>query len=152
MDTDKLQEMMDNAGDASRMKTLALSPQLTLGDIITKLEHLQAGLDKDDLERDPDVHFDFEYIQPTSFQSWRGIYKELALGFAIDGEAPKLSKFIEQCKECLGKSFYGYKGGDFIMSKRTPVWVANNGNSGNTAIVDVGFDYWVVLKTATCES
>jgi len=150
-----MQKILDNACDAGRMETLKTSSQLTLGEIILKTEHIHAGLEEDDLERDPEVHFDFEYIRPTEFDSWRGVYKELALGFTMERDSSKgpvtISSFIKMCKECIGKSFYGYKGGDFVMSKHTPVWVANYGNSGNTGIVNVKFDYWLILETGHCE-
>lgn len=49
----------------------------------------------------------------------------------------------------IGKTFTGYKGGDFEMSRRTPVWVANYGNAGNTGIVGIHDDgYSVIILTA----
>ena len=64
----------------------------------------------------------------------------------------KLIAFKNMLKLAIGEVFEGYKGGDYTMSKNTPVWVANYGNSGNTGIVDVIHDeYQVVLVTQYCE-
>jgi hypothetical protein len=30
--------------------------------------------------------------------------------------------------EAIGKTYTGYKGGEYVMGKVTPVWVANYGN------------------------
>lgn len=148
---EQMQKMLDNACGADRMRIMSASKQLTLGEIITKIEHLISHMDDDVDLNERAVRFDFEYVRPAFFDSWRGIYKELALGFSIDGEDVTINKFLAMCKECLGKEFTGYKGGDFTMHKNSPVWVANYGNSGETGIVGVKFDYWLILETARCE-
>jgi len=151
MNDTQMQKMFDNAADAGRMETMKTSKQLTLGEIIIKIEHLISHMDDVDLD-ERGVQFDFEYLRPSSFDSWRGIYKELAIGFGTDCEEKSINKFLSMCKECIGKEFTGYKGGDFTMHKNSPAWVANYGNSGNTAIVGVKFDYWLILETAWCEA
>ena len=60
----------------------------------------------------------------------------------------KVSEFLKMLKECIGKEFYGYKGGTFRMNKHTPVWVANYGRSGSTAVIEVVDNgYEVILIT-----
>jgi hypothetical protein len=84
--------------------------------------------------------------------SWRGIYAELAIGFSSEGNI-KVIDFYNMLKEAIGKEFTGYKGGEFIMGKATPVWVANYGNSGNTALLDVvDDDYQIILITGYRQS
>lgn len=64
-----------------------------------------------------------------------------------------VKEFLDLAKETVGKTFTGWKGGDFVMGKNTPLWVANAGDVGSTGIV--GFkdnDYEVILQTGTCES
>jgi hypothetical protein len=108
---------------------------LTLGELIDKLESLDT-LPDDDRE----VVFDFEYLFPTYFSSWRGNYDELALGFSSHEEGDKAKTILEfkaMCKGTVGETFHGYKGGDFVMDESTPIWVANYKNSGSTALVGV---------------
>lgn len=142
-----IQKIMDNAVKAKRAESFKDSTQLTLGEIISKLEAIP--------EREDDeatVCFDFEYLRPTSLDSWRGSYNELALGFSDDGQEPKLSDFIKHLKDAVGKEYEGYKGGEYTMSRHTPVWVANHGNAGSTSIVDIlNNGYEVILITGRTE-
>ena len=130
---------------ASRKETLVSSDQLTLGELILKLEPIVEKQDKEE----PMVQYDFEYLFPTDIDSWRGSYEELALNFTSEGEQMKVSEFLKMLKSTVGKTFIGYKGGEFVMSKHTPVWVVNYSNSGNTAVIEVvDKGYTVLLITA----
>lgn len=142
-----IQKMFDDAVSAGRAKEFAESDQLSLGEIISKCEAIaEKGHKISDGEIS--VVFDFGYLHPVSIDSWRGIYKELALGFSNKGNPMKLSAFIEMLKDAIDKTFEGYKGGDYTMSRHTPVWVANYGNSGSTAVIDViDAEYQVVIVT-----
>ena len=152
-----LQTYLDNAVKASRAKSLANSDQLTVGEIILKLEPIvekQKERMADGKTEEATVCYDFEYLFPTSIDSWRGIYAELALNFVdsdrgrTDEKPMKVSEFLEMMKSVIGKEFTGYKGGEFTMNKHTPVWVANYGNSGNTAVIDIVDDgYQVIIIT-----
>lgn len=139
------QEMIDAAVAADRAAKLAQSDRLTLGEIIDKCEAVGG---------DADVVFDFEYAVPRGLDSWRGVYAELALSFDFDrGEALNLPEFVAMLKEAVGKTYYGYKGGEFTMSRGTPVWVANYRNSGNTAVIGVrDCGYQVVIETGYREA
>lgn len=129
-----LQTYIQNAVKASRANTLANSDQLTLGELILKLEPIVKNQKEGE---EATIRYDFEYLFPTSIGSWRGSYDELALNFETQGEEMKVSEFLKMLKECVGKTFTGYKGGDFTMHKGTPIWVANYSHSGNTAVIDV---------------
>jgi len=137
-----LQTYIQNAVKASRANTLANSDQLTLGELILKLEPIVNNQKEGE---EATVSYDFEYLFPTSINSWRGSYDELALNFETQGEKMKVSEFLKMLKECIGKTFTGYKGGDFTMHKGTPIWVANYSHSGNTAIIDVVDNGYVVI-------
>ena len=142
-----LQTYLDNAISASRTKRLETSDQLTLGEMILKLEPIVYAQQK--RENEATVKFDFEYLFPTEIDSWRGSYSELALNFTSEGEPMKVSAFLQMLKDCVGKEFTGYKGGEFKMGKLTPIWVANYGNSGSTAVIEVVDNgYEVILITA----
>ena len=134
-----------------RTETFNKTDQLTLGELIAKCEAIaERGYRLSDGSK-PTVSFDFEYMGPTDISSWRGSYDELALGFG-DGCDPALTDFIDMLKGVVGKQLEGYKGGEYTMTEQTPVWVANYGNSGNTAVVDVLDKEWqVIIATGYCE-
>lgn len=142
-----MQSFIDAQLAASRASTLANSPQLTLGELISQLEAIPIR----EGDNEQGVYFDFEYFIPTVLSSWRGSYSELAIEFGSNSPV-KFSSFLAMLKEAVGKTFEGYKGGDFIMNRHTPVWVANYGNSGNTGVVGVkDCGYKIVILTAYCE-
>lgn len=141
-----------------RNRAFASSAQLTLGEIIEKLE--KCGLTHGENVEHKKVDYDFGTAIPTTLDSWRGSYTELALGYKLSGYDNNEEHFTEttaetllsELKSAIGKEFTGWKGGDFTMDADTPVWVANAGNSGNTGIIDVVDDGWrIVLMTAYCE-
>lgn len=104
-----------------RQEELKNSPQILLGELIAKLEAI--------LDRTKEVVFDFDGMIPTELDSWRGSYCELAIGYDSSATPPTLEKFLEMLKGAVGKTYEGYKGGDFVMGKATPVWIANYGRS-----------------------
>jgi hypothetical protein len=118
--------------------------QLTLGELIEKLEKIVAKSDDSEMT----VRFDFEYLAPLKFTSWRGAYKELAINWSEENDITAVC-FLKICKEAIGGQFDGYKGGLYIMGNNTPIWVANSHNVGNTALIDVeDKGYIVILHTA----
>ena len=105
---------------------------MRLGQLIKALELL-----------DPEnqVQFDFCGFQPGRLTSYRGYYDELALTYCDRYESNyesnyeskclnTVGKLLKECKEAVGKTFIGYKGGDYVMDKSTPVCVAAWGPSG----------------------
>lgn len=133
----------------NRRERFLNSKQLSLGQLISKLENLISEKNKDYTK--VRVVFDFEHFYPTKFDSWRGSYDELALNFVnFSSDKPTLSviEFLNMCKDVIRKVFTGYKGGEYMMDETTPIWVANYGNSGNTALIDIlDNDHEIVLIT-----
>ena len=130
------------------------SNQLSLWGLINEIE--KCGVERENGEI-KSVCFDFGSAVPTDLDSWRGSYDELALGYMLSGYDNKSEHFAERnakdllthLREAIGKEYTGWKGGDFTMSKKTPIWVSNSGNSGNTAVVGVLDDGWrLVIITA----
>jgi hypothetical protein len=116
-----MQTMLNNMMAAHREKRMARSAQLTLGELTTKLDAIH--------DKSKPVRFDFGGCVPRDFDSWRGSYAELALEF--DTSAPQtIAELLDLCREATASIFTGYKGGDYRMSRQTPVWVANYGRSG----------------------
>lgn len=113
---------------------------MTLGDLISTLKRK---------EPETDVGFDFVYFVPNGIHSYRGYYDQLALGYVHAAKQEiNVAKLIAILEDANGKTFTGYKGGDYTMDSRTPVWVANHNEAGGTAIVDVRDDgYRITLVT-----
>jgi hypothetical protein len=142
------QTYLNNVILAAREKTLANSDQLTLGELILKLEPIVEKYKDKDEQSIPTVVYDFGYMRPSCFDSWRGAYKELALDYNEDSDAMKVTDFLEMCRQTIGKTFTGYKGGEFTMNKHTPIWIANHGDAGSTALIEVVDNtYSVILIT-----
>lgn len=113
---------------------------MTLGMLIARLE-----------EANPEhsVYLDFARCAPTTFASYRGFYDEIAVGFS-DNDSTTVAQLLARAQGALGQTFQGWKGGDYVMTDRTPVWVANDGNASGTKLVKVVVgDRCVTLLTDT---
>jgi hypothetical protein len=130
--------------DEIRKLRFANTIQLTLGELIGKLENIAYTGDE------PHVCFDFGYFYPAGLCSWRGSYNELSIEYSNNmAKEPKLTEFISILKDAIGKQFTGWKGGEYIMSEYTPIWVSNEGEACETAVIDVlDCKYKIVLQTA----
>lgn len=152
MDMD-LQKVLDNAVQVQRAEVMKTSVQLVLGELILKMEGVK--------NKALPCYFDVDDYYPIAVNSWRGSYCELAIEYGKGenkGERVQtVSEILGLLKETVGAIFIGYKGGDYMMGKTTPVWVANYGNSGGfreleTAIIDVQEkDDKVVIITKSME-
>src|SRR5579884_2690083 len=116
-----IQEILDNAVQVQRAEQMKTSEQLMLGELILKLEAVQ--------NKNKPVAFDDPVYHPVDIGSWRGSYCELALEYSQDGEVLSTAILLQMLKNAIGKTFGGYKGGEYMMGKTTPVWVANYGES-----------------------
>src|SRR6266699_544290 len=118
------QEIIDNAVEVQRANSMKTSPQLTLGELILKLEAIE--------DKNKPVIFNKQYF-PTDIDSWRGSYRELAFEYMeiiVTAEQPRTAvTWLKKLKGTIGTTLHGYKGGEFLMGKTTPVWVANYGES-----------------------
>ena len=73
---------------------------------------------------------------PIEFDSYRGYYDQLALNYDINGSCT-VEKLLKLAKKSVKKTFIGYKGGNFLMTKNTPVWISNYGNTSNMLLTKV---------------
>jgi len=112
---------------------------IKLGELIKKLEAMP---------QDANVYFDFGRLVPHGVDSYRGYYDHLAIGFG-DGSPTKVATLLKELKAAVGKTFQGYKGGDFRMSEDTPVWVANYGRTSDTTVAEVKHLGWCVVLFTT---
>lgn len=128
------------------------SQQISIGRLIKLIE--DAGTKSPTTGKDKGVRFDFCYCFPTSIDSYRGYYDELAIGFKIAGYegnsevATSADEFLKLLKGAIGNTFTGWKGGDFMMTEDTPIWVDNPGNASSTAVMGIEDDgYQIVIRT-----
>lgn len=106
-----MQALIDGFAAQERMKRA--NSQMTLGKLISLLNSLDEDLEVEGL------------ICPHSY---RGYYTDLA--FSTTDVTFLASHILATVKECLGKTFEGYKGGEFAMEKTTPIWIATRGSTG----------------------
>lgn len=63
--------------------------------------------------------------------SYRGYYNHLALNPATQSRYLSSQALLQRLRTAVnGEVFVGYKGGDYLMTKDTPVWVADYGCLG----------------------
>lgn len=124
---------------------------MTLGELIDALDATyrtplpEYFANKADKERN--VYIDWCDLRPGTFHSYRGYYDHLAFDFEVRG-TKTVKEFLSQCRKANGDHFTGYKGGDFKMDSRTPVWVSQWGDNSHWGVVGVDDDgYTVRLKT-----
>lgn len=87
----------------------------TLGEIIDTLAILPA-----------DMVFPHGFAHPHSY---RGYYDELAFEPATNTRAGDM---LADAQAALGKTFTGYKGGDYEMQSWTDCWLAEYGDTGDS--------------------
>lgn len=136
--------MFDAMMAKQREERLANSDQLSLGELILKLEAIG--------NKDLPIFFDDTGIYPTGCGSWRGSYCELGISHTEDGTydgyfgteevkenwgsyfkkvepkkltSPTANDFLLMLKDILNKEFEGYKGNEFKMHKGVSVYVSD---------------------------
>jgi hypothetical protein len=70
--------------------------------------------------------------------SYRGIYEDLAFE---PTENITVGEMLAAAKSALGKTFEGYKGGDYEMDWHTDVWIAYEGSGNGEMIGNMLLDY-----------
>lgn len=87
---------------------------MTLGELIERFERL-----------DPSMVFKYGITHPHSY---RGYYDQLAFEPISDS---KVSTMLDLSREAVGKTYTGYKGGDYTMDLSTEVNIAEYGDCGD---------------------
>lgn len=128
-----VQKIVDAMGAAARQTRTQY--HLTLGKMISQLK-----------EVDPQTH-----IYLTKPHSYRGYYSDLA--FENTGEPNTVGKFLKDLEEnILDKELIGYKGGEFLMGKDTPLWISEYSDASNLAIMGLRVDDGdIILNTKQIE-
>lgn len=96
---------------------------MTLGKMIAELEKC-----------DPKANVTLsDTISPGMAHSYRGYYSDLA--FKPSTKPVTAEAFLRECRNALGATFEGYKGGDYVMGADTPLWISEYGTNSGMAIV-----------------
>ena len=90
------------------------SPQFSLNDLIDRLEELPQDMP----------------ILLGEAHSYRGYYIDLAFAPLYDTETRTVKEALKEALLAHGKTFEGYKGGEFTMEGDTPVWYSHYGTCG----------------------
>ena len=120
-----LQDMID--GMSARLQKERSASQMTLGELIERLEAMPPLSMIDKLE---------------SPHSYRGYYSDLA--FERGEEKMMVTELLVIAKECMGKEFVGYKGGEFLMGQSTPVWISNYGTASGVKLMEIVDDGTII--------
>lgn len=129
MDMQKFIDVMSEADRRTRSNY-----HLTLGAAIKALE-----------QAPPDAVVEFsDGGSPGAPNSYRGYYSDLSFE---GGDKITAAQFLEVCRSALGATFEGYKGGDFRMEEKTPLWAAAYGCCGPAVIAATVAGDKVILVT-----
>ena len=90
-------------------------------------------------------------LVPTNFGSYRGYYDELSLNYDTEGHCT-VESLLNAAKCCIGKAFYGYKGGVFVMDESTPIWISNYGKVTDQKLDLIDVEGWAVYLLTRNES
>lgn len=109
---DKIQALID--GMSAQWQKERSETQMTLGDVIERLKELNP---------------DQVITGMGELESYRGYYSDLA--FEPINVEESASSILKRCEEAMGQVFTGYKGGEFVMGAKTPMWIAFHGSLGS---------------------
>ena len=97
--------------------------QLTLGALIEALQAMSPA------SKVANLH---------SLRSYRGYYSDLAFEHST-GERLAIDLWAD-CKNAMGQVFHGYKGGEYVMGAKTPLWISEYGESSGMKLKAVHAD------------
>ena len=115
----------------------AKKPIRTLGEVILLLQ----AQPKENL-----VKLDFTDDKVEAIDSYRGYYEDIALEygpesrFSYRGPLTTVKELLDECERAVGKTFYGYKGDEYIMHRKTLVWVSRWGHCDQRMVTDIRSD------------
>ena len=100
----------------TEMRNKRSATQMTLGEMILTLKAMPEDQTIEGISAERD--------------SYRGYYDDLA----FEPGVTTVGELLKAAEKALGHTFEGYKGGEFIMEKNTPIWIANYGSLGRKLI------------------
>lgn len=122
-----MQNIIDMMSDAA--KTEREKYHVKLGDLISFLAEHHEKI----------VRVPFLGTSVKSPDSYRGYYSDLALS---PSKEPITAKELHGLLSLiLNTNLTGYKGGEYMMDRNTPLWISNYGQADGLAVVSVDVDY-----------
>lgn len=73
--------------------------------------------------------------------SYRGYYEDLAFEPSFD---VPVARMLAVAREANGKTFEGYKGGDYHMDRNTTCWIADYGTTSGSMPVTIELLNWMI--------
>lgn len=114
---------------------------MTLGELIDVLKTLP--------KKENPVFIDaYPTISIGNPHSFRGFYTHLAL--EPTDLTINIEELISLLESCIDRSMTGYKGGEFIMTRDTPLWISKYGTSENSRKIIGCRKYLHVFYLITC--
>lgn len=68
------------------------------------------------------------FPDPCGIRSYRGYYEELAIPGTMN-KASTIDTWIKCLRDVNGSTYQGYKGGEYVMTRNTPLWAASYGDN-----------------------
>lgn len=104
---------------------------ISLGELIDRLKKHSATAH---------VFLDVFHLRPTGLHSYRGYYDHLAIGWRQDDAYTTVQDLLKLLESAIGGTFHGWKGGEYRMSRETPVWIDQAGDASGVTICGVDGD------------
>jgi len=99
--------------------------QMTLGEIVITLKQIDA---------EKPIRFQ-NGSYPGEYHSYRGYYEFISI--ATQAEKVTVGEFLSATQSAIGETYVGWKGGNFTMTKNTPVWISRIGRASGWYVSDV---------------
>ena len=110
---------------------------VTLGELIGRLENVdQDALVIAKLPTSSDPRGELIDWGVGKCDSYRGYYSDLAFEPVVVHAACTVADLLKECRHALGMEFRGYKGGEFLMTADTSLWISGYGVCDSHAIID----------------
>jgi hypothetical protein len=139
------QTLFNNFAAAAKAESLADKPIITLGELIAKLEAKDAAAELA-------VQYFDQVLGYGNAESYRGYYSDLSID-PISGSLGTVADALKDLRAAVGQTFTGYKGGEYKMTNRTLVWVAQWSTCPGLGVTGVEvIDGVVVITSADCEN
>lgn len=125
MNQDTLLDLMMKSVDADTNRMCADAGQMTLGELAATLRQFDQSLI---------VEFS-DGTNPGDLDSYRGYYRFISIEHGNDPMT--VGSLLSRVESSIGATFTGYKGGEYTMSRMTPVWVSDYGMASGDGVIGV---------------
>lgn len=130
MNIDQHMELVRKAIDLDCRQRSAEAGQMTLGELEARLQFLA-----------PDIPIRFDDgrhgLHPGELMSYRGYYDHIAIDC---GDAVVAKILLERVTAAIGTTMIGYKGGEYLMTRHTPVWASEYGDNSGIGVIGLEVD------------